>query len=516
MFARLAAFVLALFVAQDGGVLRIRVVLNDAAGAATPIPRVALLVSDNPATTEPRRVRTSNDGTVELKLKPGNYTVESDQPIAFGGNAYTWTQMIDVRAGREVVLDLTAKNAEIEAVSAATAAATGAAAPVEMDSATVLAKWQDSVVEIWTPTVHASALVIDTKRGLIATSQRAIGTAGDVEVEMTLGGKRSKVMGRLVHEDRLTGGAIVRVDPQAIASINSIPLDCSAPKAASPRYRDEITAIVAPMLTGKELADGQVERVTSQAIFIDLRLVRDAAGGPVFTQDGELLGVTAIAEADSQRSEVFVVPVASLCDTLAAAEKKLTGPPPPSTPLPLEPVRTRVAAASTGKKAAPTVPISTSSFDIRLMTPDLLREYGNSNPMADVANWDDYVRDLAPVLLIRVSPQFEESFWKTLARGAAATQGMSLPPLKSFSSNFLKMRAYCGDAEVTPIHPLIIERPVPDRAPIREGLYVFAIDALGAHCPSVRLALYSEKEPNKPDTRTIDPKLFQQVTKPLQ
>src|SRR5689334_15184000 len=120
MFAKIAALMVALAVAQEGGVLRIRVLLTDVSGLATPIPRVVLLVSDNPSTNEPRRVRTANDGTVELKLKPGSYTVESDQPIAFGGKAYTWTQMIDVRPGREIVLDLTASNAEIEAITATT------------------------------------------------------------------------------------------------------------------------------------------------------------------------------------------------------------------------------------------------------------------------------------------------------------------------------------------------------------------------------------------------------------
>jgi len=116
------------------------------------------------------------------------------------------------------------------------------------------------------------------------------------------------------------------------------------------------------------------------------------------------------------------------------------------------------------------------------------------------------------VLLIRVSPQFEESLWKMIARGAASTQGMNLPPLKSFTSNFLKMRVFCGEAEVTPIHPFIIERPIPDHAPIREGLYVFDRAALGTQCKSVRLDLYSEKSPNSPDSRTIDPKLFASVT----
>ena len=115
------------------------------------------------------------------------------------------------------------------------------------------------------------------------------------------------------------------------------------------------------------------------------------------------------------------------------------------------------------------------------------------------------------MLLVRVSPQFEESFWKTLARGAAATQGVALPPLKGFSANFLKMRAYCGDAEVTPIHPFIIEREVSDSAKVREGLYAFDINALGPQCASVRFAMFSEKSPNNADMKSIDPKLFEQL-----
>ena len=94
--------------AQATGTLRVRVVLTDASGVATPVPRLVLLVSDNPPTAEPRRVRTAADGTVELKVAPGSYIVELDEPIAFRGKAYTWTQIVEVRAGRETVLDLTA------------------------------------------------------------------------------------------------------------------------------------------------------------------------------------------------------------------------------------------------------------------------------------------------------------------------------------------------------------------------------------------------------------------------
>ena len=123
------------------------------------------------------------------------------------------------------------------------------------------------------------------------------------------------------------------------------------------------------------------------------------------------------------------------------------------------------------------------------------------------------MRDAEQVLLVRVSPQFEESMWKMLARGAAATQGMALPPLKSFTANFLQLRAYCGDAEVTPIHPFIIEHQAAERAPVREGLYVFAIDAFGPQCATVRFSMFSEKDPKNADTKAIDPKLFEQLAR---
>ncbi len=101
-----------------------------------------------------------------------------------------------------------------------------------------------------------------------------------------------------------------------------------------------------------------------------------------------------------------------------------------------------------------------------------------------------------------------------LARGAAATQGMAIPPLKSFTANFLRLRAYCGDAEVTPIHPFVIEHEVSGRSPIREGLYVFERGAFGPHCPAVRFSMFSEKDPQRADTKAIDPKLFDQLPKP--
>jgi hypothetical protein len=134
-----------------------------------------------------------------------------------------------------------------------------------------------------------------------------------------------------------------------------------------------------------------------------------------------------------------------------------------------------------------------------------------SRPLLEFANWSEYVADVPPVLMIRVTPKFEEGFWTKVARGAAQTQGMAIPAIKRFKSGFSRLRAFCGDAEITPIHPFRLEQHVSETDTIYEGLYIFDPAALGPQCANVKLTLYSEKEPDKADTRPVDPKLVEQI-----
>jgi hypothetical protein len=132
-------------------------------------------------------------------------------------------------------------------------------------------------------------------------------------------------------------------------------------------------------------------------------------------------------------------------------------------------------------------------------------------PIMEFANWSDYVSDFPPVLLVRVTPRLVENFWTTVARGAARTQGVAVPPIKHFKSGFLRMRAFCGDAEVTPIHPFKLEQRVSETDAIYEGLYVFDPAALSPQCGTVKLVLQSEKEPEKADARVVDAKVLEQI-----
>jgi hypothetical protein len=130
----------------------------------------------------------------------------------------------------------------------------------------------------------------------------------------------------------------------------------------------------------------------------------------------------------------------------------------------------------------------------------------------DFGTWSDYLADYPRALVVRVTPKMVEGLWAKVARGAVMTQGVLLPPMKRAKSAFLRMSAFCGDTEVMPIHPFVVEHRISETEALDEGLYVFDPAALGPQCGMAKLSIYSEGEPDKSDTRIVDPKVLQQIT----
>jgi hypothetical protein len=503
------------------GVLHIKVVVVDAAQRVVPVPRHLLLISDNPASAEPRRVTTALDGTATVRLRPGNYTVESDQPVAFDGKAYQWLQILDIVAGQEATLELTAANAEVtNAASIATPAA-----QLEDDPSSLLTKWQTSLVEVWTPTAHASGFVIDAN-GLIATSQRAIGTATSVEVQIT---PLDKVAATVVVADRARDVAVLRIAARAAAALPVVPLDCAATSPPPLVEGQEIVALQAPLAREKGAITGDVERIRTTTIDADLETATGGAGGPVFVAGGNVIGITAATNeaAERRRGDVHVLRLAEVCEVVARAQKTINAAAPPSTRLPVDPVGAApidALKAIAERRAGGLLPyqLSSSEFDIAVMTPlQVYAAQGRQGQMfapalRDFANWSEYVAMLPPVLLIRVSPKFEEGFWTKVARGAASTQGVALPPIKRFKSDFSRLRAFCNDKEIAPIHAFTLEQRVSEKLTINEGLYAFDPAAFEpANCASFKLQLYADKARDKPDAVLVDAKVIPQLWEDL-
>ncbi len=507
---------------QALSVLHIKVVLVDAEGKATPVPRHVLLVSDNPSSAPPRRIFTKLDGTADVRMRPGNYTVESDLPVAFQGQAYRWTQIVDIAAGRDAVLELRADNAKVESVASAT---TTSALPLETDPSFLMPQWQDSVVALWTPRTHASGFVVDAK-GLIVTNQRVIGTATSVEVQIT---PEIKVAASVLAADPVRDVAVLWVDTNTVTSVRPVPLGCAQAVTVPVADGQDLFTTGAPLRGPKGMTSGTVSRVGPRAIVSDLRLARGSAGGPVFTAGGDVLGITSVVDSEDESlgGDSRVVRVHEACAVVAVAEEKMKdAAPPDGMHLPVEPVRPfpvsdfRDAAPRRAGSLSP-YQMSSSDFDITFITPLLTHGVPDQSETAlqrrllDFGIWADYVQNVPPVLLVRVTPKLVEGFWTRVARGAARTQGVSLPPFTHVKTGFSRMRALCGDDEVTPIHRFTLEQRVSESDPIDEGLYVFDPGALGPDCGTVKLVMYSEKEPSKGDTRVVAPKVLQQIWQDL-
>jgi S1-C subfamily serine protease len=526
--AALALLAVAVVSAQpEQGVLRIRITLADTTQASTPVQRHMLLVSDNPPSAEPRQIFTAADGTVVLRLRPGSYIVESDRPVAFGGRAYQWTQVVEIVAGRDFNLDLTADNAEIvplEMLPPPTAASGSRDDPL-------LGKYQESVVAVWSPTARASGFVVDS-RGLIATDGRAVGTATVVEVQLS---PTVKVSAGVLPSERSRDVAIVRVDPSLVATRPALALACPPSRAPALDDGQTIASIAVPHDGEKELVRGEVTALQPRRIETDVGLPFGGSGGPVFNDAGEVVGLTSMAVEPDSRDDASVVPTIFICEALEASLRMVSGAgPPAATRLPVESGRPYPAGALEDARQGTTpiaaVPVmSSSDFDVAFLTPPMVHRArqrsgwtGGQSGRAPEAEarlgrltefgaWSDYFTSLPAVLVVRVTPKMVEGFWKRLGREAARTQGADLPPFKDFKTSFRHMRATCAGVEVTPIHPFVLEHRVTEKNVIREGLYVFDPDAFGPQCGTVTLSLYSEAQPERADTLTPTRAVIDQV-----
>jgi S1-C subfamily serine protease len=497
---------------QATGVLHISVTIGGPESTASPVPRHAILVSDNPASRAPWRVVTARDGTARVTLPAGNYTVESEEPLVFQGRAYEWRQVVDVTAGGTTTLALNAGNA---AVSTASTESATPGSPPKIDQWELLIKWQDSVVSLWTPTTHASGTVV-AAAGLIATAQRVVGAATDVEVQFT---PTVKVSARVVASDAAKDIAVLWVDPASLGSRVPLPLGCDGQPRPVLERGQRISALGTTRFGQTTTAPGTMRRVAGGVLAAEFDFDVGSAGGPAFAADGTVVGLTSVKGDSSDpgigedNTRLVAVPV--VCDMLATAQAKTTGAVPPAgTLLPVEPIQTvseDVLREAAKRRAGSLTPYkaATAGFEIAFLTPPLA--FAGMQDTMDFGQWSAYVADHPSVLLVRGSPKQVESLWIKVARGAAMTQGVALPPIKHFTPGVARMRVLCGTHVVTPVHPFIVERRVSETDAVHEGLHVLAADAVGPHCGTVTIEVYSEKAPDKREATTIEAKLLQQI-----
>jgi hypothetical protein len=336
MMIRSLALALVVLIApavQAVSVLHIKVAVVDANGQSMPVPRFRLQVSDNPPSALPKRIITSLDGTVDVRLPAGTYSVESERPLIVGGKSYQWSVVVEVALSRDSRIELTHSNAEI---GAAGDLPDTTAPPLDADPSTLLGRWKDSVVAIWTATTHGSGFLIDPS-GLLVADQQVIGAATAVEVQLS---QAVKVAGAVVASDAARGVALIRVNPAVTSSMKVLSLGCDqAPGSLA--VAQEIVALEAPLSQLRGTRAGVIESILPNFIDTDLVTSVSGSGGPVFAPDGRLIGLTSqVRERDDHHTHrARVVRVRRVCEFIDSAGEKIKSTAPPSADrLPVESV----------------------------------------------------------------------------------------------------------------------------------------------------------------------------------
>jgi hypothetical protein len=380
--------------------------------------------------------------------------------------------------------------------------------------------------------------VLIDARGLIATNQRLVGIDKSVEVQLS---PTEKVTARVLASDPDRNVAILWIDPTAVASTRPVKLGY-ADSGQPLTVKQKVFTISVPMDDGKSLESGTVSRINARTILSDIRVDDESLGGPLFNAAGDVVAITTPVDPASKAGDdaTHAVRIDEARGVIAAAEKQMqSGSAPTGTRLPVEPQRSFAddalkEAAERRKGIVTPYRVAAEDFDVHLITPLLVygartqserttgsergRDARDAVEMAaarralqEFGNWWDYVRRDPPVLMIRATPKLVESFWKSVLRGAVQTQGVSLPPIKRIKAGFARMRLFCGDAEVIPIHPFKIEHRIGQGDAVYEGFYIVDPAAIGPHCGPVKLVLFSDKALGKGDTRVVDPKILDQI-----
>jgi hypothetical protein len=178
---------------QGSTLLRIKVTIVDANQQTIPLARHALIVGDDPPSAAPRRTVTNAEGVAEIRVRPGRYIVESDEPSTVQGRAYRWNKSVDLAAGRDTTLELTSANAIAEVASGSVA--NDAPPPVNTE------------VTLWTENRRATGTL--NANGVVEVTASDLGDATSVEVQLS---PTEKFAGAVLSADPVKDVALVHFD----------------------------------------------------------------------------------------------------------------------------------------------------------------------------------------------------------------------------------------------------------------------------------------------------------------
>jgi S1-C subfamily serine protease len=521
--------------------IKVRVILVDKDLNQKPVPHLTLVLSA--VTTDPdhaQEAKTDFNGNAEFQAAPGKYLLSTPQGVDFAGHHYDWD--VEVNVGAETVsMDMSNDNSRVSDLPAAEP-------KHQVDDLTqMFQKCQKSVVTVWSEIGSGTGFIVDSS-GLIMTNQHVIGPSELISVQFDA---KRKVAAKVLAFDAERDVAILYADLSAFPGALVAPI---ARKQAGHEIAVEgerVFTIGSPLGLKKIITTAIVSKVEDRAIISDVNIINHGnSGGPLFNSLGEVIGITTFSvDGKGGAGLTGIVRIDQTTPTLERAHKKMQDismpsarllPVEPSDPYPLDSFKDAIRSAKLDQKP---YFFSVGGFDVELRTPvldyEIKEEAGLAaarekdkrtkqgkdsiqntfDPLEDLRDWNEYVGAHKPILFVEAFPQLRETFLSGLGRELIpAVVAYTGGERKKFRSDFYRMKLICGTKEVEPIQPGKAATVVNEHNSFLNvddatyvGIYSYPADAISPACGKVTLQIFSEKDPQKPESKELEEKSVNRV-----
>jgi S1-C subfamily serine protease len=406
---------------------------------------------------------------------------------------------------------------------------------------------QNGVVTVWSEFGHGTGFIISND-GLVLTNQHVVGPSEYLALQFD---PQRKISAVLLAADPERDVAVLWCDLRSLPDAMSLEFAQIDELNPSLVEGERVFTIGSPLNQQKIVTSGIASKIEKTAIISDVNINHGNSGGPLFNSQGQVVGITTFGDFTSRGGPGVsgIVKIAEAKPIIEEARSKMSStarPKPdllPVEPTDLFPIEAIKSTLLQEKFDARPYSLGVGDFDVAVITPPLkyraeresqiraAKEKGKRNrksevavqnsfrPLDDLKNWEVYVGEYKPVLLIRATPKLRETGGSMFLRSLAAAGGAYNVPAKlRFKADFYKMTLTCGSKEIAPISPGKIAHVVDVRTGLvnatdatYEGFYEYPADSIGPSCGQVTLTVYGEKDPNKAFSKKMDSKSVERI-----
>jgi len=521
---------------EDRVPVKIRAILVDKDLNPKPVPKLVVnlqAAKNSVQSQQPNTLTTGFDGLAEAQLPLGRYHVTTPQAVEFQGKKYSWDLDWEV-VQPESHLDLSVDNAKVAAVEPLRASA-----PDTLGEQ--FQRLRNSVVTVWSEFGHGTGFFVDSA-GIILTNLHVVADSEYLAAQLDSDRKVSAVF---LASDPQNDIAVLRVNLAAFPEAVVAPIKRADSQPALAEG-DRVFTIGSPLDLQKILTAGVVSKVDTHTIISDINVNPGNSGGPLFTANGEAIGITTYREQASGGPGITGISrIEDAMRVLEQARGKLPGAAAPAaTLLPVEPKDPYPSGAlkellSNNKSRVQPYKAGAGDYDVFLWTPpisflteeadalDTQRKkdkHAKKNPEEHASpslplGWEKVAARIKPELEIVVKPKLKEGFWGALSRSYLESKGYySGPANLHFKADFYRMRLLCGEKEVQPIQPGKMQVGGRQNSAVNitnvafVGDYFYAPDSISPDCGKVALEIYADKGPQQaPVIKVIEPQMIESI-----